>query len=151
MIKDDNYYMTIALKEANKALLENEIPVGAVIVNNKTHSIVSKAHKKKEKTKDVTGHAEIIAIRKASKKENNWRLENHTIYVTLEPCIMCAEAILQARFERVVFSNVDSLMGGFGGKIDLTKYQANNLTIKNGVLSKKSKIILDEFFSNKRK
>ena len=69
MIKDDNYYMTIALKEANKALLENEIPVGAVIVNNKTHSIVSKAHNKKEKTKDVTGHAEIIAIRKASKKE----------------------------------------------------------------------------------
>ena len=83
----DQYYMQVAFKEAYKALKHNEVPVGAVIVKN--GKIIAKAYNKREKTNDVTKHAEIIAISKACKKIKNWRLEGSTIYVTMEPCMMC--------------------------------------------------------------
>ena len=98
---DDYKYMKLALIEANKAFNKGEVPVGAIIVNDKR--IISKAYNKKEKNNCALEHAEIIAIKKASKKLNNWRLCNSTIYVTLEPCPMCASAIRQSRIKKIVY------------------------------------------------
>lgn len=150
MIKDDEYYMNLALNEAKKAIKYGEVPIGAIIVDNLTHKVVSKAFNLKETRKDISAHAEILAIKKAAKKINNWRLDHHTIYVTLEPCFMCASAIIQSRLERVVFSNYDPIMGGLGGNIDLTKHQTTNLTIKQGTLEKECKELLNSFFKDKR-
>lgn len=150
-MRNDEFYMEIALKEAQKAFELGEIPVGALIVNNLTHEIVSKAHNLKESSQDVTNHAEIIAIKDANKINNNWRLENHTIYVTLEPCSMCASAILQARFDRVVIGTTEPLMGALGSKIDLTTVFNSNITIKTGVLKDECSLLLQNFFKNKRK
>ena len=97
----NEYYMNLAIREAKKALKYNEVPVGAVIV--KEGKIISKAHNKKETKKDVTKHAEIIAISKASKKLKNWRLDNCEIYVTMEPCMMCSGAIEQSRISAILF------------------------------------------------
>lgn len=97
----NEYYMQIAIKQAKKALKHNEVPVGAVIVKN--NKIISKAFNKKEKTKNVTNHAEIIAISKACKKLKNWRLDDCEIYVTMEPCMMCSGAIEQSRIKKIVY------------------------------------------------
>lgn len=150
MIKNDEYFMRIAFEEAKKAIEFGEVPIGAVIVDNTTHEIVSKAFNLKETKSDVSAHAEILAIKEASKINNNWRLDHHTIYVTLEPCFMCAGAIIQSRIERVVFSIYDSIMGGFGGKEDLTKMVPSNITIKQGPLANECKELLNSFFKNKR-
>ena len=98
---NDYDYMLIALKEARKAYYKDEVPVGAVIVQN--NKIVGKAYNKKEQNKCALLHAEIIAIEKACKKIDNWRLLNSTIYVTLEPCPMCASAIKQSRIKKIVY------------------------------------------------
>jgi len=97
----NEYYMQIAIKQAKKALKYNEVPVGAVIVKN--NKIISKAFNKKEKYKDTTKHAEIIAISKACKKLKNWRLEDCEIYVTMEPCMMCSGAIEQSRIKKIIY------------------------------------------------
>ena len=150
MLKNDEYYMELALMEAKKAYDLDEVPIGAVIVNNDTHDVVATAHNLKELNNDVSAHAEILAIQKASKKENNWRLENHTIYVTLEPCTMCASAILQSRMQRVVFAIQEPNFGGFGGLIDLTKNFNSKITVTSGVCSKETKDLLAKFFDSKR-
>ena len=98
-------FMNEALKEAKKAKLENEIPIGAVIVIN--GKIVAKGHNKREKSQNALHHAEIIAIDKACRKLKSWRLEDATIYVTLEPCPMCAGAIANARIKQVVYGAKD--------------------------------------------
>lgn len=97
----DEKFMRIALKEATKAFSLEEVPVGAVVVKDK--KIISKAHNLKEKNKNVIDHAEIRAIKSACKKLGSWRLTDCDIYVNLEPCVMCAGAIMQARFRRIVF------------------------------------------------
>ena len=97
----NEYYMNIAIKEAKKAYKYEEVPVGAVIVKN--NKVIAKAFNKKEKTKNVTKHAEIIAISKACKKLKNWRLEDCIIYVTMEPCMMCSGAIEQSRIKKIVY------------------------------------------------
>lgn len=100
-------YMNLAYKEAQKALKNNEVPVGAVIVKN--DEVIAKAYNKKEKRNCALEHAEMIAIRKASKKLNNWRLEDCDIYITLAPCPMCASALKQARIKNIYcgLSNLD--------------------------------------------
>lgn len=98
---DDIYYMNIAYKEALKALQEDEVPVGAIIV--KDNKIIAKAHNKKEHSNIATYHAEILAINKANKKLNTWHLDDCIMYVTLEPCVMCAGAIIQSRIKKVVY------------------------------------------------
>lgn len=98
---DDYNYMMLALEEAKAAYINNEVPVGAVIVQN--DEVLSTAHNQKEKTQCPLEHAELIAIKKACGKINNWRLTNSTMYVTLEPCPMCASAIKQSRIDRVVY------------------------------------------------
>lgn len=100
---DDNYYMKEALKEAKKADKLDEVPVGAVIVKN--GEIVARAHNLKEIKNDTTKHAEILAIQKASKKIGAWRLEGCKMYVTLEPCTMCAGAMINARIDEVIIRN----------------------------------------------
>ena len=111
----DEHFMKIALKEANKALLKEEIPIGCVIVDE-NNKIIARGHNIKEQKEDVSAHAEILAIRKAGKKRNNWRLNGCTIYITLEPCLMCASAIMQARLSRVVFGAREDNTGAFGSK-----------------------------------
>ena len=98
---DDYYYMNLAYKEALKALAIDEVPVGAIIV--KDNKIISKAYNKKESLKDPTAHAEMLAIKKACKKLNTWHLDDCIMYVTLEPCAMCAGALIQSRIKKVVY------------------------------------------------
>lgn len=98
---DDYYYMNIAYKEALKALKEDEVPIGAIIV--KDDKIIARAHNKKEHSNISTAHAEILAINKANKKLNSWHLDDCVMYVTLEPCIMCAGAIIQSRIKKIVY------------------------------------------------
>ena len=97
----NDHYMNIALKEAKKAFKKKEIPVGCVIVKN--NKIISQAHNKKEKTKCLTNHAELIAIQKANRKLKNWRLDDCVLYTTMEPCMMCCGAIKQSRIKKVVY------------------------------------------------
>ncbi len=102
MIKDDVYYMNKAYKEALKAYDKDEIPIGVVIVKN--NKIISQAHNLRDSKQIVTKHAEIIAIEKANRKLNNWRLIDCTLYTTLEPCDMCSEVIKESKIKKVVFA-----------------------------------------------
>ncbi|WP_456342562.1 nucleoside deaminase [Thermovibrio sp.] len=107
---EDLLFLNEALKEAEKAFSYGEVPVGAVIV--KDGRIISRAFNRKEFLQDPTAHAEILAIREASRKLNSWRLTGCTLYSTVEPCAMCAGAIIQARVERVVYAVADPKFGG---------------------------------------
>ena len=135
----DQHYMKIALKEAHKALKRNEVPVGAIIV--KDNKIIAKAYNKREKTHDVTKHAEIIAISKACKKLKNWRLEGCTLYVTMEPCMMCCGAIEQSRITRIVYGAKNNNFGNI-----------KNIDVKNISQECENECtqIVTEFFKNKR-
>ncbi len=147
----DEKFMEIAIKEAKIAYEENEIPVGAVLIDNFSHEVIAKAHNNKEKKNDITGHAEINVIKKAEKKLKNWRLENTTLYVTLEPCPMCMSAILQARISRVVYMLNDKELGAAHSKTDLTKiYKTNTTVFKTEENSEYYKIFQD-FFKKHRK
>ena len=147
----DEKFMEIAIKEAKIAYEENEIPVGAVLIDNFSHKIITKAHNSKEKKNDITGHAEINAIRKAEKKLKNWRLENTTLYVTLEPCSMCMSAILQSRISRVVFMVNDEEFGAAHSKIDLTKIYKTNTTVFKIEENPEYVKIFQDFFKKHRK
>ena len=105
----DEYYMHEALKEAKKSYKADDVPVGAIIVMN--NKIIAKAHNKKEKHKNAIEHAEILAISKACKKLNTWHLEKCTIYVTLEPCLMCAGALIQSRIGKLVYATNNEKFG----------------------------------------
>ena len=147
----DEKFMNIAIKEAKRAYQENEVPVGAVLIDNFSHKIITKAHNSKEKKNDITGHAEINAIRKAEKKLKNWRLENTTLYVTLEPCSMCMSAILQSRISRVVFMVNDEEFGAAHSKIDLTKIYKTNTTVFKIEENPEYVKIFQDFFKKHRK
>lgn len=147
----DEKFMNIAIKEAKRAYQENEVPVGAALIDNFSHKIITKAHNSKEKKNDITGHAEINAIRKAEKKLKNRRLENTTLYVTLEPCPMCMSAILQARISRVVFMMKDEELGAANSKIDLTKIYKTNTTVFKVKENPEYVKIFQDFFKKQRK
>lgn len=100
---NDEKFLKEAIKEAKKAAKNNEIPVGVVIVDNKTSEIVVKARNEKEKKQIATKHAEIVAIEKLSKKKKNWRLKEYTLYTTMEPCKMCKEVIKNAKISKVIY------------------------------------------------
>ena len=146
----DEKFMIEAYNEALLAFDENEVPIGAVLVNNITHKIVARAQKKKKKDKKITSHAEILCIEEAEKIENNWRLDNHTLYVTLEPCTMCASAIIQSRIARVVLGLQEYETGGFGGKIDLTKAFNTLLVVEQFSPNDDIKNLMQKFFKNRR-
>lgn len=142
---NDEYFMRLALKEAKKALIQDEIPVGAVIV--KDNRVIARGYNKRNKTNIITDHAEIIAINKANKKLVNWRLEDCDIYITLEPCPMCASAIEQSRFKRIITgannNNTDT-------SIIVEKILKKDNWQKDVLKDECSKIIND-FFIGKRK
>ena len=147
----DEKYMKLALKEAHKAAAIDEVPVGAVIVLN--DKVIARGFNKREINNDPLGHAEMIAIRKASKKLNNWRLVDCELYVTVEPCAMCAGAIMWSRLKRVVYGTGDPKGGVMGEAFNLFDERIVNHIpeIKGGVLAKECKEVIQSFFRNKRK
>ena len=144
-------YMKEALKEAKKAYDKLEIPVGAVIV--KDGKIIARAHNVKEQKKDTTKHAEIIAIQKASKKLNSWRLNDCEMYVTLEPCSMCAGALIQSRIKKVYIGTMDEKTGACGSVLNLLEdYKFNHMVdIEKEICKEECEKILKDFFRELRK
>lgn len=142
--------MSKAIELAYRALELNEVPVGAIVVHNQ--KIIGEGYNLKEYTQNVTRHAEIIAIEQASSFLNNWRLIDCDLYVTLEPCIMCAGAIYQSRISRVIFGAMDSKGGAFGSlyKIHEDLKLNNNIYVYSGVLAQECSLLLSKFFKNKR-
>lgn len=150
MDQSDEYFMSLAIAEAQKAFRKDEVPVGAVIVKN--NKVVSKGFNIREKTNDPTGHAEIVTIRKACKKLKSWRLEDCTIYITVEPCSMCAGTILWTRMKRIVYGTKDVKGGALGSSYNL--FEQPNLNhhpeIEGGVLESKCAQLMKNFFKQKR-
>ena len=138
--------MEIAIKIASS--VQNDVPVGAVIV--KDGEIISIASNSKENTHDITAHAEITAIKKAEEFLHNWRLDDCDLYVTLEPCPMCAWAILQSRIKNVYFGSYDNQYGALGSKLNLTLYSNQKVNIKGGILEDKCNKLLNDFFRKVR-
>ena len=146
----DKYYMKQAYKEACKALLIDEVPVGAIIV--KDDKIIAKAYNQKEKDQLVTSHAEILAIEKASKKLKTWHLDDCTMYVSLEPCMMCLGAMYQSRIKKIVYGAKSYQDGAIESAIDFCQIKGLNHypeTIYFDGLNDCSKIISD-YFKTKR-
>ena len=143
-------FMREALKEAKKAYKKLEIPVGAVIVKN--GEIIARAHNKKESKKDTTKHAEILAIQDASKKLDNWRLMGCEMYVTLEPCPMCAGAIIQSRIKKVYIGTMDEKTGACGSILNLLKdYKFNHeVEVETGIMQNECEELLKQFFKELR-
>ena len=146
----DEKYMKNALKEAQKAVLLDEVPVGAIIV--KDGKIIARGHNLREKSNDPTSHAEVNAIRKACKKLNSWRLEDATIYVTVEPCSMCAGTLLQCRIGKIVYGAKDPKGGAIESSLQL--FNAKNINhhpeIIGGVLQEECSAIISNYFKSKR-
>ena len=144
-------FMKAALKEAEKAYLKKEVPVGAVIV--KDNKIVARAYNLKETKMDATKHAEILVIKKASKKLNAWRLTDCEMYVTLEPCSMCAGAIIQSKIKKVYIGAMDEKTGACGSVYNLLKdYKFNhNVEIEYNVLKNDCEKIIKSFFKELRR
>ena len=148
----DEKMMRLALEEARKAFTADEVPVGAVITDKNGHVIAS-AYNEQENSLDATAHAEILAIRRACSKLDRRRLADMTLYVTLEPCPMCAGAILLSCIGRLVYGTFDSRMGAVDSLFSILTHSALNhsIEIKAGVLEDECKLILQEFFAGKRK
>ena len=145
-MEEKEHFMEEALKEAKKAYDKLEIPVGAVIVKN--GKVIARGHNVKEEKRDTTKHAEIIAIQKASKKLDNWRLNDCEMYVTLEPCSMCAGAIIQSRIKKVYIGAMDEKTGACGSVLNLFKdYKFNHrVEEENGILKEECEKMLKSFF-----
>lgn len=143
--------MRLALEEAQKASSLNEVPVGAVLVDQH-NSIISKAHNLRESRQNPLAHAEILAIEEASKKLGRWRLVNTTLYVTLEPCVMCMGAIVNSRIERIVLGASDPKAGGLLSKYNIGTDNKLNHRIKftEGILHSECGKIIKDFFQTKR-
>ena len=146
----DEKYMKLALKEAQKAFDKGEVPIGAVIV--KDDKVLSRAYNLREIKNDACSHAEILAIKKACKKINNWRLDGCDMYVTLEPCAMCAGAILNARIKNLYIVAMEPRSGAVGSKINLLEnYTYNHKTnYETGILGEEAKEMMQKFFKNVR-
>ena len=148
----DVEYMNRALALAQKAAELGEIPVGAIVVDNKSGEIISEAYNLREVNKMSTAHAEILAIEEACRVKGGWRLGGCTLYVTLEPCPMCAGAIVNSRIDRVVFGAEDMIAGCCGSVINFNAYPFNHsFEITGSVCEEESKKLLRDFFDKKRR
>ncbi len=151
LFSEDKYrYMYAALQEAEKAFEEDEVPVGAVAVHN--NKIIGRGYNQIEKLNDATAHAEMIALTSASNHLKSWRLNECSIYVTLEPCIMCTGALLSSRIENLYFAASDSKFGACGSLHNLAENSKTNHKIKvySGILAQESEDLLQSFFAKKR-
>lgn len=143
-------YMEIALEEAKKAYLSGEVPIGAVIV--KDGEIIAKAHNLKETLKSSTAHAEILAIQEASKRIGDWRLNGAEMYVTVEPCSMCASAIAQARISKLHIGTFNKDMGACGTVLNILDYDIFNSYVEiNWCYNKRCSELISKFFYERRK
>ena len=149
-MENDEKWMELALAEARAAAAEGETPVGAVLVRN--GEVIAAAHNRREQNGDVTAHAEIEVLRAAGQKKGDWRLSDCTLYVTLEPCPMCAGAILAARVSRVVYGAKDAAAGAMGSVLNLPRFPLGSApAVTAGVLADASRTLLQAFFREKRK
>ncbi len=143
-------FMKEAIKEAKKALLIDEVPIGCVVV--KDNKIIARGHNVRESKNSPLGHAEIEAINKASKKLKSWRLEGCDIYITLEPCIMCSGAIIQSRIENIYFGASDPKGGALISSINVL--DAKNINhhpkVHEGILKEECSSLISDYFKNKR-
>lgn len=148
--REDEKWMRAALSEAQKAADEGETPVGAVLVAG--GELIAAGHNAREAKHDVTSHAEMETIRAAASKKGDWRLSDMTLYVTLEPCPMCAGAILAARIPRVVYGAKDATAGAMGSVLNLPRYPLGaRPEVVSGVLADESRALLQSFFRSRRK
>ena len=150
MGSQDIFFMFQALNEARKAFSLGEVPIGAVLVQQ--GQVLTRKHNLREKTQDPTAHAEILCLRDASQKLGSWRLIEATLYVTVEPCIMCVGALLQARVGRVVFGCREPKMGGLRSVYSLNddKLLHHQFSIEEGLLEDQCRHLMQDFFKNKR-
>jgi tRNA(adenine34) deaminase len=146
----DVKYMQEALREARKALDEDEVPIGAIVVAEER--VLGRGYNRIERLKDATAHAEIIAIGAASETLGDWRLEGATLYVTVEPCMMCLGAAFLSRISRVVYGAKDIRGGACGGAVSLggLKYMDREVIISGGILEEECRGVLQEFFAKLR-
>ncbi|MCH2611660.1 MAG: tRNA adenosine(34) deaminase TadA [Pirellulales bacterium] len=146
----DDHFMRLALQQAQQAQVEDEVPVGAIILNQ--DRIIAAAYNQREQLHDPTAHAEMIAITQAAEAIGDWRLEHCTMYVTLEPCPMCAGAIIQSRIPRIVYGATDPKAGAVTSLYSLLTDTRLNHTaqVTGGVLAEDCGRILTEFFRSKR-
>lgn len=147
----DEKYMREAMKQAKKAAAIGDVPIGCVIVYE--DKIIARAYNKRNKNKTTLAHAELLAIAKASKKLGDWRLEGCTMYITLEPCQMCAGAIVQARIPRVVIGSRNPKAGCAGSVLNLLQVKEFNhqVELTEGILQEECSAMLSEFFKELRK
>ncbi len=150
-MKADEFFMSLAVEEARKALVYGDVPVGCVMVSG--GEVISCAHNERERLKDPTAHAEVLAMRRASEKLGRWRLDGTVLYVTLEPCIMCAGTMVQARIDRLVYGAVDFRYGAAGSIYDLVRDSRLNhwIDVTYGVMEEECGKLLRKFFSSLRK
>ena len=149
-MEDYSKYMLEALKEAELAKLEDEVPIGCVIV--KDDQIIARAHNLRETTNNPLGHAETLAIKKASEVLGDWQLVNCDLYVTIEPCIMCGGAIIQSRIRKVIYGAPDLKGGAFGSSINIleSKNINHHPEVIKGVLENECSKIIKDYFKSKR-
>ncbi len=146
----DEEYMEMCLSEARAAWAEDEVPVGALVLD-KNGVILSQAHNMTRTLTNPTAHAEIMALETASRRQNNFRLTGCTLFVTMEPCIMCAGAMIEARITRLVFGCYDGKRGAFGSIIDVNALPLNHkIEVSGGILENKSALLLKQFFTARR-
>lgn len=146
----DSHYLELALQQAKLAPLIGEVPIGAVLVHNQ--EVIAAGHNHREISQDPTAHAEMIVIRKAAERLQTWRLTGTTLYVTLEPCPMCAGAIVQSRIARLVFAAWDPKAGACGSIFDIpTERRLNHrVQVLGGLLEQESRELLQKFFRAQR-
>jgi tRNA(adenine34) deaminase len=146
----DAQYMRLAIAEAQKALGHGDVPVGAVVVHH--GEVIGRGHNERERRQDPTAHAETIALQEAARRRKRWRLLDCTLYVTLEPCAMCAGAIVLARVPRVVYGTADPKAGAAGSVLDvLAEPRLNHRpVVDGGVLAAECARLLTDFFSARR-
>jgi len=150
MGKIDEIYMSEAIKEAMKAFEEDEVPVGCVIVYQR--KIIARAHNQVERLRDPTAHAEMLALTSATSYLNSKWLNECSVYVTIEPCSMCAGALVLARIKNIIFGASDSKAGACGSVLNIANHKRLNhrIKVKSGVLEQECSSLLKEFFKNKR-
>jgi tRNA(adenine34) deaminase len=146
----DEHFMRLAIREAERALEHDDVPIGAVVVHD--GEVAGSGHNERELRQDPTAHAEVLAIREAARARASWRLLDCVLYVTLEPCAMCAGAIVLARVPRVVYGASDPKAGAAGSVLDVLGEQRLNHRpeVAGGLLAEDSSLLLREFFGSRR-